>query len=404
MKEKKLIIHNKFVKKYKSGYPLIEKETILNSDDLIKEGTVVRLVEENNKFIAKGYYGIQNKGYGWVITQNEKETIDYSFFNKKLFNAINCREKFYKDKNTTAFRIFNGEGDGIGGFTIDYFDGYYLINWYSKGIYHFKDYVIEALKNLSDGIGIYEKKRFDNQGKFIEEDSFVWGKEAEMPIIVKENGVNFAIYLNEGAMVGVFLDQRDVRKKILDKYAKGKEVLNTFSYTGAFSIFAAVGGASKTTSVDLANRSLSKTIEHFSLNGIDYETQDIIVEDVFHYFKYAGKKELKFDLVILDPPSFAKSKKFKFSAAKDYKELLKSTIKITEDQGVIVASTNCASFDMKKFKGFIDQAFEELGKGYKILEEYRLPEDFRTIKEFREGNYLKVVFVQCTDNISTARR
>ena len=99
-----------------------------------------------------------------------------------------------------------------------------------------------------------------------------------------------------------------MRKQIRDKYAKGRTVLNMFSYTGAFSVFAALGGASKTTSVDLANRSLSKTIEQFSVNEVDYEAQDIIVEDVFLYFKYAAKKKMKFDMVVLDPPSFARSK------------------------------------------------------------------------------------------------
>ncbi|QEK11368.1 class I SAM-dependent rRNA methyltransferase [Crassaminicella thermophila] len=394
MKETKLIVKNKFLKKYKSGYPLIMKDAIINMNALKEEGQLIRLLDEKKGFIGKGYYGIQNKGYGWILTQNEKEKIDHSFFHKKLLEAIKRRKKLYMDRNTTAFRVFNGEGDGIGGFTVDYFDGFYLINWYSKGIYTFKDYIINTLKNLSGCRGIYEKKRFDTGGKFIEEDGYVWGERAKFPLIVKENGVNFAIYLNEGAMVGVFLDQREVRKAIRDKYAKDKNVLNTFSYTGAFSVFAALGGARKTTSVDLANRSLPKTIEHFSLNNIDYEAQDIIVEDVFGYFKYAQKKNLKFDLIILDPPSFAKSKKNRFSAAKDYKDLLKSVINITEDGGVIVASTNCASFDMKKFKDFIDKAFNEMDKKYKILEEYRLPEDFRTIREFREGNYLKVVFIK----------
>ena len=212
--------------------------------------------------------------------------------------------------------------------------------------------------------------------------------------MVKENGVNFAVYLNDGAMTGIFLDQREVRKNIRDKYSKDKTVLNTFSYTGAFSVYAALGGAKKTTSVDLANRSLAKTIEQFSVNEIDYEAQEIIVEDVFNYFKYAVKKELKFDLVILDPPSFAKSKNFQFKAETDYKDLLKEAITVTEDSGVIVASTNCSKFDMNKFKEFISQAFKESNISYKILEEYTLPSDFRTIDEFKEGDYLKVVFIK----------
>ncbi|MZE30739.1 RlmI/RlmK family 23S rRNA methyltransferase, partial [Bacillus anthracis] len=370
------------------------KDAIQNLNDVQEEGTIIKVVDEKNHFVGKGYYGKQNKGYGWILTRKESEQINQSFFESKIKSALHKRKQFYKSSDTTAFRALNGEGDGLGGLIIDYYDGYYVVSWYSEGIYTFRDEIIAALQKVANFKGIYEKKRFDTKGKYIEGDDFVAGERGEFPLIVKENGVNFAVYLNDGAMVGVFLDQRNVRKQIRDKYAKGRTVLNMFSYTGAFSVFAALGGASKTTSVDLANRSLSKTIEQFSVNEIDYEAQDIIVEDVFLYFKYAAKKKMKFDMVVLDPPSFARSKKYTFSAAKDYKNLLKETIAITENNGIIVASTNCSAFDMKKFKGFIDTAFKEMNGKYKVLEEHSLPEDFRTIDQFKEGDYLKVVFIE----------
>ncbi|EEK71321.1 23S rRNA (cytosine1962-C5)-methyltransferase [Bacillus sp. RC55] len=387
-------IKPKFIKEIKGGYPLILKDAIQNLNDVREEGTIINVVDEKNQFIGKGYYGKQNKGYGWILTRKEKEEVNQSFFESKIKSALHKRKDFYKSNDTTAFRALNGEGDGLGGLIIDYYDGYYVVSWYSEGIYTFRDEIIAALQKVANFKGIYEKKRFDTKGKYIEGDDFVAGERGEFPLIVKENGVNFAVYLNDGAMVGVFLDQRNVRKQIRDKYAKGRTVLNMFSYTGAFSVFAALGGASKTTSVDLANRSLSKTIEQFSVNEIDYEAQDIIVEDVFLYFKYAAKKKMKFDMVVLDPPSFARSKKYTFSAAKDYKNLLKETIAITENNGIIVASTNCSAFDMKKFNGFIDTAFKEMNGKYKILEEHSLPEDFRTIDQFKEGDYLKVVFIE----------
>lgn len=387
-------IKPKFIKEIKSGYPLILKDAIQNLNDVQEEGTIIKVVDEKNNFVGKGYYGKQNKGYGWILTRKESEQINQSFFESKIKSALHKRKQFYKSSDTTAFRVVNGEGEGLGGLIIDYYDGYYVVSWYSEGIYTFRDEIIAALQKVANFKGIYEKKRFDTKGKYIEGDDFVAGERGEFPLIVKENGVNFAVYLNDGAMVGVFLDQRNVRKQIRDKYAKGRTVLNMFSYTGAFSVFAALGGASKTTSVDLANRSLSKTIEQFSVNEVDYEAQDIIVEDVFLYFKYAAKKKMKFDMVVLDPPSFARSKKYTFSAAKDYKNLLKETIAITENNGIIVASTNCSAFDMKKFKGFIDTAFKEMNGKYKILEEHSLPEDFRTIDQFKEGDYLKVVFIE----------
>ena len=393
-KEVQVIAKEAFIKKVNKGYPLIEKDALVDGHKLQEEGVIINLVTPKNQFLAKGYYGKQNKGYGWILTKKKSEQIDAAFFARKIQQAISSRHDFYASEDTTAFRIFNSEGDGIGGLIIDYYDGYYVMSWYSEGIYQFKEYVIEALKSAPNFKGLYQKKRFNVKGQYIEEDDFVAGDKGEFPLIVKENGIRFAVYLNDGAMVGVFLDQRDVRKTIRDKYAKGKTVLNMFSYTGAFSVAAALGGAAKTTSVDLANRSLAKTIEQFSVNGIDHEAQDIIVEDVFKYFKYAVKKNMTFDLVVLDPPSFAKSKKHTFSAAKDYKDLLKEAIALTKPNGVIVASTNASNFDMKKFHSFIEKAFNEKGERYKMMEQFSLPADFKTIKEFKSGDYLKVVFIQ----------
>jgi len=390
----KLTIKPTFIKNLKTGYPLIMEDAIQNKKEVVKEGSIIELVDENNRFIAKGYYGIQNKGRGWVLSRNPQEEFNQPFFDSKLQKAIAHRSTLYNDPNTTAFRVFNGEGDGIGGFTIDFFEGYYVISWYSEGIYQFKDLIIASLTKEVDVKGLYEKKRFASKGMYVDDNDFISGEEAPSPLIVKENGINFAVYLNDGAMVGIFLDQRDVRKTIRNNYARGKTVLNTFSYTGAFSVAAVLGGAVKTTSVDLANRSKSKTIEQFSVNAIDFEAQDIIVEDVFNYFKYAVRKELKFDLVILDPPSFARSKKHTFSAGKDYPELLQQAIAITEKNGIIVASSNCSTFSMEKFKGFIDKAFKATKGKYKIHEEFSLPKDFKTMEEFKEGDYLKVVFVE----------
>jgi len=323
------------------------------------------------------------------------EKINTAFFAKKIKTAIHNRENFYRDKTTTAFRVFNGEGDGIGGLTIDYFEGFYLLTWYSIGIYAFKDRILEALKKQVEYKGIYQKKRFDSKGQYLDDEAdFICGDKAPEPLIIKENSVNFAIYLDDGPMVGVFLDQREVRKSIRDTYASNKTLLNTFSYTGAFSVFASIGGASKTTSVDLAKRSRSKTQEQFTINNIDLNKQEIIVEDVFHYFKYAVKKGKLFDIVVLDPPSFARNKKQTFSVAKDYVKLLKEAIEITNKNGVVIASTNYANLSIDKFKAFVALAFEELECKYKIEKHFSLPKDFRVDDTFKEGNYLKVLFIR----------
>ncbi len=319
--------------------------------------------------------------------------------NNKYINiiksALEYRADFFNDKTTTAFRIFNGNGDGIDGLTIDYFNNFYLFTWFTPEIYEYKQSIIEAFKTITKFEGIYQKKKFNPSGK-IEDDSndFICGQKAPEPLRVKENDVNFAIYLDDGAMVGIFLDQKDVRKTIRDKYSNGKTMLNMFSYTGAFSVYSALGGAIKTTSVDLAKRSRAKTTEQFALNNIDANTQSIIIDDVFGYFKFAIKKNLSFDLVVLDPPSFARNKKMTFSVSKDYVNLLKEAIQITSKDGAIVASTNYSKLNMRVFKEFIEQAFKELNIKYKIEETFSLPKDFKVLDEHSNDNYLKVVFIR----------
>jgi 23S rRNA (cytosine1962-C5)-methyltransferase len=219
-KEINLSIKPGYVKAYQDGYPLISKESVVDWSKVQDEGTILNLLDERKKSIVKGYYGKQNKGYGWVLSSRKEVKIDVSFFAGKIRSAIKCREDFYKDENTTAFRVFNGEGDGVGGLTIDHFDGYYLLTWYSMGIYRFREDILEALKRSVEYKGIYQKKRFDTKGQYLDEaDDFICAKKAPEPFIIKENAVNFDIYLDEGAIVGVFLDQSDVLKLIRDKFS-----------------------------------------------------------------------------------------------------------------------------------------------------------------------------------------
>lgn len=390
-------VHEKHVEKYKNQYPLIFKEALLGYQLLessqLEEGSLLKLTDERGRYIATGYYGKQNKGLGWVLSKNEKESFDLAFFQRKIYQAIEKRLGLFNNPKTTAFRVFNGEGDGIGGLTIDFFGGYYLINWYSLGIYKFKPLIIDALKKSVEFDAIYEKIRFDGLEPE-HKNGFVLGKEAEFPLIIKENGVNISIFFDEGAMVGLFLDQREVRRAIRNQYAKGKMVLNTFSYTGAFSVFAALGGARATTSVDLANRSLHHTQKNFELNDIKLDQNAILVEDVFHYFKFALKKNLSYDLVILDPPSYAKSKDFIFSSEKDYPALLADAIHITRNNGVIVASNNSSNITLEKFKQMIGRGFNLANAKFEILELHQLPKDFRTHHLYEESNYLKVAFIK----------
>lgn len=384
----KVIVINQSKKKFLQGYPLVRKEDVLDLQPTLEW---IDFVDEKKRFIAKGYLGEQNKGIGWILSL-KNEPINGQFFAQKFKEAKQKRKAYFHAEDTNAFRIFNGEGDGIGGLTIDYYAGYAVVSWYNTTIYHHRQLIMENfLKVYPEILGIYEKNRFKSD---LPESNHYVGKVAPEPLIVKENNVQYATYLNEGWMTGIFLDQHEVRGRLVDGLAMGKRILNMFSYTGAFSVAAAMGGATETTSVDLAKRSRLKTEEQFSINGLSSDQQKIYVMDTFAYFNYAKKKNLTFDLVILDPPSFARNKKKVFSVAKDYGSLIENSVDILSEKGMILASTNAENLSVTKFRQTIETSLINKGVSFECVQSFRLPSDYTVSKAYPEGNYLKVFLYQ----------
>ena len=386
----KLQVTKKAEHKFKKGYPLIQKEDLQQVPAQLPTDWLT-LIDSKGQRLAEGYLGEQNKGIGWLLSWHGP--INQSFFQQLFEISREKRTSFEKDSLTTAYRLFNGEGDGIGGLIIDRYADYAVFSWYNETLYQKKAELLTAFRTVyPDIIGAYEKIRFST--KDLPESQFLYGEQAPEPLLVTENGVQFATYLNEGLMTGIFLDQKEVRGRLVDGFAVGKTVLNMFSYTGAFSVAAAMGGAVATTSVDLAKRSLPKTTEQFEVNHLNLAAQKIIVMDVFDYFKYASRKGSSYDMIILDPPSFARNKKKVFSVAKNYGELVKDSIDILTDKGTLIASTNAANLSLAKYKKMVITALQEKNVRYKITDTYQLPADFQVNPNFPEGNYLKVLFIE----------
>ncbi|EGO2842360.1 TPA: class I SAM-dependent rRNA methyltransferase [Enterococcus faecalis] len=386
----KLQVTKKAEHKFKKGYPLIQKEDLQQVPAPLPTDWLT-LIDSKGQRLAEGYLGEQNKGIGWLLSWHGP--INQSFFQQLFEISREKRTSFEKDSLTTAYRLFNGEGDGIGGLIIDCYADYAVFSWYNETLYQKKAELLTAFRTVyPDIIGAYEKIRFST--KNLPESQFLYGEQAPEPLLVTENGVQFATYLNEGLMTGIFLDQKEVRGRLVDGFAVGKTVLNMFSYTGAFSVAAAMGGAVATTSVDLAKRSLPKTTEQFEVNHLNLAAQKIIVMDVFDYFKYASRKGLSYDMIILDPPSFARNKKKVFSVAKNYGELVKDSIDILTDKGTLIASTNAANLSLAKYQKMVITALQEKNVRYKITDTYQLPADFQVNPNFPEGNYLKVLFIE----------
>lgn len=370
-------------KKLAKGLVLLEASDLENVN--LKDQEVEVQGQEGN-FLGTAYLSQQNKGLGWFVSK-DKVAFNQTFFETLFRKAKEKRNAYYQDDLTTAFRLFNQEGDGFGGLTVDLYGDYAVFSWYNSYVYQIRQTISEAFRQVfPEVLGAYEKIRFKGLDY---ESAHVYGQEAPDFFTVLENGVLYQVFMNDGLMTGIFLDQHEVRGSLVDGLAMGKSLLNMFSYTAAFSVAAAMGGASQTTSVDLAKRSRELSQAHFQANGLSTDEHRFIVMDVFEYFKYAKRKNLTYDVIVLDPPSFARNKKQTFSVAKDYHKLISQSFEILNPGGIIIASTNAANVSRQKFTEQIDKGFA--GRSYQILNKYGLPADFAYNKKDESSNYLKVI-------------
>ena len=379
----KIRVSKRVEKKLAKGLVLLEASDL--ADVNLKDQEVEVHSQEGN-FLGTAYLSQQNKGLGWFVSI-DKVTFNQAFFETLFRQAKEKRSAYYQDDLTTAFRLFNQEGDGFGGLTVDLYGDYAVFSWYNSYVYQIRQTISEAFRQVfPEVLGTYEKIRFKGLDY---ESAHVYGQEAPDFFTVLENGVLYQVFMNDGLMTGIFLDQHEVRGSLVDGLAMGKSLLNMFSYTAAFSVAAAMGGASQTTSVDLAKRSRELSQAHFQANGISTDDHRFVVMDVFEYFKYAKRKGLTYDVIVLDPPSFARNKKQTFSVAKDYHKLISQSLEILNPEGIIIASTNAANVSRQKFTEQIDKGFA--GRSYQILNKYGLPADFAYNKKDESSNYLKVI-------------
>lgn len=376
-------VNKRVEKKLSKGLVLLEASDLENINLKDQE---VEVHSQDGNFLGTAYLSQQNKGLGWFVSK-DKVTFNQAFFEALFRQAKEKRSSYYQDELTTAFRLFNQEGDGFGGLTVDLYGDYAVFSWYNSYVYQIRQTISEAFRQVfPEVLGAYEKIRFKGLDY---ESAHVYGQEAPDFFTVLENGVLYQVFMNDGLMTGIFLDQHEVRGSLVDGLAMGKSLLNMFSYTAAFSVAAAMGGASQTTSVDLAKRSRELSQAHFQSNAISTDDHRFIVMDVFEYFKYAKRKGLTYDVIVLDPPSFARNKKQTFSVAKDYHKLIYQSLEILNPGGIIIASTNAANVSRQKFTEQIDKGFA--GRSYQILNKYGLPADFAYNKKDESSNYLKVI-------------
>ncbi|WP_048000227.1 class I SAM-dependent methyltransferase [Lactiplantibacillus herbarum] len=378
-------------RKVKDGYPLLVADDLKEPEMKLTDGSFVALMA-SSQFMGYALIAKHRRQLGWVLSLDESETPTTDYF-RKLFKQALIRRSTRFDAQMPQ-RVFNADGDGLGGVTVDRYQDYYVFTWYSLGVYQQREMVYAAFEAATDHQfkGIYAKLRFNVEENNLKS-QLVTGEAAPEPLLVDEDAVTYPVHLADDLTSGLLLDLRPIREWVASAELQGKTVLNLFSQENGVTAAAAVAGAAKTISIESTKKGAKETAEQLAVNNIDPDKHEIRTIEVNRYLDYAQKHRLSYDTVVVTAPTFARSKKQKFQVAPDLTDLLTDTIPVVRRDGQLVVATTASNFSLKRFTEAVEAAFVGSDRDYTISETFRLPEDFVTRKAYLSSNYLKVLVI-----------
>jgi 23S rRNA (cytosine1962-C5)-methyltransferase len=370
-------------------HPWIFSGALKNMPEDIRDGEVVAVTDKQGNELAKGHF--QHGSIAVRVLTFDGQEIDQEFYNRRLERAVKLRENLdlFREDNSIC-RIVHGEGDELPGLVIDYYGGVAVVQCHSLGMYQQLDLIAEALKNaLGDRlVAIYSKSKETLPGRIPVEDGYIFG-EVETPYTALENGVQYQLNWITGQKTGFFIDQRENRF-LLGKYAKGKKVLNTFCYSGGFSLSALQQGASEVHSLDSSKKAIELTDANIELNGFGEHHRSIVADAMV----YVRETDEDYDIIILDPPAFAKHRDKRHQAVQGYKRLNAMAMAHIRPGGLLMTYSCSQVVDKQLFSNTIIAAAIESGRSVKILEQLHQPADHPINAFHPEGEYLKGLLLQ----------
>ncbi len=364
-------------------HPWIFSGAIGTIPDHLQDGDWVSIVNANGKVLGHGHF---HKGtIALRVLSFQEKGPGTNFYEEKLIQCYNQRlAAGIITSDTNAYRLVHGEGDGLSGLIIDVYNGVAVIQAHSNGMYIDRLLIVESLKKIyNDQLSsIYIKA--PAASKNIHKDGYLYGM-STIPHIITEHQHKFYVDWETGQKTGFFLDQRENRK-LLSEYAKGKSVLNTFCYTGGFSIYALQAGASLVHSVDASEKAIVLTKQNIELNGFDNSLHASFSIDTFEFMK--DKKD-QYDIIVLDPPAFAKHKSAKHQAMKGYQRLNAEAFRIIKSGGIIFTFSCSQVISRQLYYDTIVSAAIQSGRQIKVLHHLSQPPDHPVSIYHPEGSYLK---------------
>jgi 23S rRNA (cytosine1962-C5)-methyltransferase len=396
------------------GHPWVFSGAIERVEGEVDAGGIVDLFAHAGEFLGRGYYNHCSQIAVRLLSRNPVE-IDKAFFQERIKGALAIRKSILSpettagEKATSGCRLIHAEGDLLPGLICDRYGDYLVLQLNTAGMERFRDWIIAILKDLLSPRMMYDRSDAgtraqeglpDSTGPIAgaEGDPLVSGplaREGTFPdlIEIRENGIKFLVDVKKGQKTGFYLDQRDNRS-LIRGLAQGKRVLNCFSYTGGFSIYASLGGAANVTSVEASADALELCKENLILNDIPLESHRLIKTDVFQFLR---EDQGEYDLIILDPPAFAKRKGMVKGAIRGYKDINLHAMKRAKKGGVILTCSCSQHIDAGLFQKILSYAAVDARRQLQVLGYWGAPLDHPTALHHPEGAYLKTFLLRVVE-------
>jgi len=376
-----------------SGHLWIFSGALQQPPHWIEPGGLVDVKSSTAQFVARGYYNPRTDIAIRILTRDIEEAIDEDFLRRRIRSAMELRRVFDPNR-TNAYRLINAEGDGLPGLIVDRFAEILVIQIHTAGMERLRQLLIDALMDETGTRGLLVRNDSQSrrrEGLALKEPQVAAGG-VPMEVTVRENDVLFLVDAWQGQKTGFYLDQRD-KREALRKYARAKRVLNCFSYSGSFSVYAALtSGKTHVTSVDISAPAIETARQHFMLNGLDPNQHQFVIADVFDYLEQAQSAGEQFDVVVLDPPAFAKTQSARTQALKAYRRLNMLGMQVLRPGGILLTCSCSGVIGMDDLLGALSQSAQRLQRTVQLLETYTHGVDHPINLAMPETAYLKAVF------------
>jgi 23S rRNA (cytosine1962-C5)-methyltransferase len=378
----------------KRFHPWVFSGAIAKADGKPEEGDLVEVLASNGDFLALGHCQIGSIAIR-ILSFDPAEVND-AFWKAKIEKAWNLRKSlgFANSSETNVFRLVHAEGDGMPGLIIDFYNGTAVIQMHTVGMFLVRDSIVKALKEvLGEKLkAVYDKseKSLPYKAEVSSKDGYLFGESSETE--VEEHGLRFRVDWEEGQKTGFFIDQRENRK-LVQQFAQNRDVLNMFCYTGGFSFYAMKGGARSVHSVDSSAKAIELTNQNVLLNFADDNRHEAFAADAFEFMRDIKDK---YDLIILDPPAFAKHRDAVSQALQAYKRINIRAFEQIRSGGIVFTFSCSQVVSKEKFREAVFSAAAISGRNVRILHQLSQPADHPVSIYHPEGEYLKglVLYVE----------